>query len=66
MYIYTDDLKCNFLVNFKFEMILQKDKSQQITSYKHSRAKTNPSLRVLELVSKWKCYILGISLAFFS
>lgn len=57
------------LVNFKFEMTLQKDKSQHITqntSYKHIRAKTNsPSLRVLELVSEWKRYILGISLAFF-
>lgn len=54
------------LANFKFEMALQKDKSQQITqktSYKHITPKTNcPSLRVLVLVSKRKRYILGILL----
>lgn len=56
------------LANFKYEMALQKDKSQQITqktSYKHIRAKKNsPLLRGLELVSERKRYILGISLAF--
>lgn len=54
------------LANFKFEMALQKDKSQQITqktSYKHITPKINcPSLRVLVLVSKRKRYILGILL----
>lgn len=67
--IYTQMTLNAILASFKFEMALQKDKSQHITqktSYKHIRAKTNsPSLRGLELVSEWKRYILGISLAFF-
>lgn len=56
IYIYTQMTLNAILANFKFEMALQKDKSQQITqktSYKHIRAKTNsPSLGGLELVSK--------------